>query len=353
MMEEYASITKNDVWEVVPRPEDKRVVGSKWIYKAKHAAHESVDKYKACFVTKGFSQREGVDYEETFAHVARYSSIRAVISLAAEKGRRVHQMDVKAAFLNGVVEEEVYVEHPEGFEVGSRETHVCRLRRALYGLKQAPRAWYSRIDSYLREMGFQRSEADPNLYFLAGEKPLILVLYVDDLFLTGDEQLIADCKVNLAAEFEMKYLGLMHYFLGLEVWQKDGCFFLRQGKYAVEILRRFGMMDCRPMSTPLVTNWRKIDVSDSKTVDPTVYRQLIGSLMYLVNTRPDISFAINSLSQFMVEPRRVHWIVVKHVLHYLRGTMEYGLLYEGSGGVTLAGFIDVDWAGCFMIVLRL
>ena len=126
-------------------------------------------------------------------------------------------MDVKTAFLNGVIEEEEYVEQPEGFEVGKRETHVCKLRRALHGLKQAPRAWYSRIDSYLREMGFQGSVADPNLYFLARKNPLILVLYVDDLFLTGDEQLIADCKVNLATEFEMKDLGLMHYFLGLEV----------------------------------------------------------------------------------------------------------------------------------------
>jgi hypothetical protein len=263
MMEEYASIMKNDVWEVVPRPEGKKVVGSKWIYKVKHAADGSVDKYKERFAAKGFSQREGVDYEETFASVARYSSIRIVFSLAAEMGWHVHQMDVKIAFLNGVVEE-VYVEQPEGFEVGDRETHVYRLRRALYGFKQAPRAWYSRIDNYLREMGFQRSEADPNLYFLAGEVPLILVLYVDDLFLTGDEQLIADYKANLAAKFEMKYLGLMHYFLGLEVWQTDGRFFLGQGKYAVEILRRFRMMDCRPMSTPLVTHLRKIDASDSR-----------------------------------------------------------------------------------------
>jgi hypothetical protein len=134
------------------------------------------------------------------------------------------------------------------------------------------------------------------LYFLAGEVPLILVLYVDDLFLTGDEQLIADCKANLAVEFEMKELGMMHYFLGLEFWQQNGRFFLEQGKYTVEILRRFKMKNCRPMSMPLVTNWRKIDASDSKTVDPIVYRQLIGSLMYLVNTRPDISFAVNSLS---------------------------------------------------------
>jgi hypothetical protein len=255
-------------------------------------------------------------------------------------------MDVKTAFLNGVVEEEVYVEQPEGFEVGSRETHVCRLRRVLYGLKQAPWAWSSRIDSYLREMGFQWSEADPNLYFLAGEVPLILVLYVDDLFLTGDEQLIADCKANLVAEFEMKDLGLMHYFFGLEVWQQDGRFFLGQGKYTMEILCRFKMIDSRPMSMLLVMNWRKIDASDSKTIDPIVYRQLIGSLMYLVNTQPNIIFAVNSLSQFMVDPRRVHWIALKHVLRYLRGTVEYGLLYDSNGAVRLESFTDVDWAGC-------
>ena len=140
----------------------------------------------------------------------------------------------------------------------------------------------------------------------------------------------------------MKDLGLMHYFLGLEVWQHDGRFFLGHGKYTMEILHRFKMIDCRPMSTPLVTNWRKIDASDSKTTDPIVHRQLIGSLMYLVNTRPDINFAVNSLSQFMVDPQRVHWIAAKHVLRYLSGTMEYGLLYECSGGVRLAGFIDVD-----------
>jgi hypothetical protein len=186
------------------------------------------------------------------------------------------------------------------------------------------------------------AEVDPNLYFLTGEAPLILVLYVDDLFLTRDEQLIADWKTNLTIEFEMKDLGLMHYFLGLEVWQQDGLFFLGQRKYLVEILRRFRMTDCRPMSTPIVTNWRKIDTSDSKTIDPTVYRQLIGSFMYLVNTWLYISFAVKSLSQFMVDPRRVHWIVAKHVLRYLRGTVEYGLLYECSGGVRLAGFTDAD-----------
>jgi hypothetical protein len=201
MMQEYASIMKNNIWEVAPRPEGKRVVGSRWIYKVKHAADGSMEKYKACFVAKGFALKQGVNYEETLAPMARYSSIRAVMTLAARMGWRVHQMDVKIAFLNGVIKEEVFIEQLEGFEAGDRETHVCKLRRALYGLKQAPQAWYSRIDSYLREMGFHRIEADPNPYFLASEVPLKLALYVDDLFLTGDEQLIAECKANLATEY--------------------------------------------------------------------------------------------------------------------------------------------------------
>ena len=136
------------------RPQGKKVVGSRWIYKVKHAADESVEKYKACFVAKGFSQKKGIAYEETFALAARYSSIQTIILLAAEMGWRVHQMDVKTAFLNGVIEEEVYIEQTEGFDVENMEMCVCRLHRALYLLKQAPRAWYSRIDSYLREMGF-------------------------------------------------------------------------------------------------------------------------------------------------------------------------------------------------------
>jgi hypothetical protein len=219
MMEEYNSIMKNDVWEVVPRPEGKSVVTSKWLYKLKHAVDGSTEKYKAHFVARGFSQIEGVDYDETFASVARYTSIRAVISITAEMGWKIHQMDVKTAFLNGLIEEEVYIEQPLGFEVHGRESHVCRLKKALYGLKQALRAWYSRIDAYLQQLGFEKSEADPNLYFIVvGEDPLILLLYVDDLFITGTERLISSCKESFASEFEMTDIGLMHYFLGLEVW---------------------------------------------------------------------------------------------------------------------------------------
>ena len=199
MVEEYNSIMVNDVWEVVPRPQDRSMVGSRWIYKIKYVADGSVEKYKARFVAKGYAQKEGIDYEETFAPVAKYTSIRTVISLAAQMGWEIHQMDVKTAFLNEVIEVEVYIEQPEGFETHEKKSHVCRLTKALNGLKQAPRAWYGRIDGYLQKMGFVKSDADLNLYYLVVEnEPLILVLYVDDLFLTGSSRLIRDCKKNLA-----------------------------------------------------------------------------------------------------------------------------------------------------------
>ena len=161
MMDEYHSIMKNDVWEIVPIPEGKSMVTSRWLYKLKHAADGSVEKYKARFVARGFSQVEGIDYDETFVSVAQYTFIKALISIAAEMGWKIHQMDVKTAFLNGIIQEEIYVEQPQGFEIHERESHVCRLKKSLYGLKQAPRAWYSRIDSYLQRMRFHKSEAEP------------------------------------------------------------------------------------------------------------------------------------------------------------------------------------------------
>ena len=207
------------MWEIVLRPKGKSVVTSRWLYKVKFAADGNVEKYKARFVARGFSQIEGVDYGETFAPVARYTSIRSVIALAAEMGWRIHQMDVKTAFLHGEIEEEIYIEQPQGFESHDADTHVCRLKKALYGLKQAPRAWYSRIDTYLQQLGFRKNEADSNLYYIVVDgELLILVLYVDDLFITGSLNLIQGCKRDLASEFAMKDIELMNYFLGLEVW---------------------------------------------------------------------------------------------------------------------------------------
>jgi hypothetical protein len=242
MTEEYHSILKNDVWDVVPRLEGKSVVTPRWIYKIKHAVDGSIEKYKARFVARGFSQIEGVKYDKTFAPIARYTSIRSIIALAASMGWKLHQMNVKTTFLNGEIEEEVYIEQPEGFVVHNEKSHVCGLKKALYGLKQTSHAWYENMDGFLMSLGFNKSAVDPNLYYhIDGNECPILFLYVDDLFLTGSERLIVECKQALTAKFEMKDLSLMHYFLGLEVWQGIDEIFLSQGKYTMETLKKFSM----------------------------------------------------------------------------------------------------------------
>ena len=190
------------------------------IYKIKHVADGSIEKYKERFLTRGFSQKEGRYYEETLAPVAKYTSIISILALAATVTKwKIQQMDVRTSFLNGVVEEEVYVEQPLGFETHDSESHVCRLKKALYGLKQAPRTWYNRIDSFLSSLGFTKSKVDSNLYYKVEDgNPVMLLLYVDDLLVTGMDGLIVDTKWKLASEFEIKDLGMMHYFLGMEVW---------------------------------------------------------------------------------------------------------------------------------------
>jgi len=191
--------------------------------------------------------------------------------------------------------------------IHGKESHVCKLKIVLYGLKMTPRAWYGKIDSFLMRLGFTKSDADPNIYYkIEDDFPFILVLYVDDMFLTGDDKLIDECKREFTSYFKMKDLGLMHYFLGLEVWKSPDEIFLSQGKYTIEILQIFEMMDCKSMATPMVMNLNLLSDSYSYLFDPMMYKQLIRYLMHLVNTNPDIFFAVNTLSQCMVEPRHVH-----------------------------------------------
>jgi hypothetical protein len=204
------------------------------------------------------------------------------------------------------------------------------------------------IDGFLKILGFQKSDVDANMYFkVRGNQPVILIMYVDDLFITRDEGIIAWCKREITSKFDMKDLGLMHYFLGLEVWQRQGEIFLAQGKYTMDVLKSFGMMDCKSMSTPMVTNLRKLHDSDtgSDFVDPTMYRKLIGSLMYMIHTKLDICYAMISLSQFMTEPRHRNWVETKHILRYLRGTITYGMRYTSSGGLFMHGYADANWVG--------
>jgi len=309
MAKEYESIMKNDVWVVVPRPKGNSIVTLKWLYKNKHGVDGRIEKYKERFVARGFSQKEGEYYDEIFGHVAQYTTIRSIVALAPSQGWTLHQMDVKISFLHGILQGEVYVEQPKGFEVKGKKNQVWRLKKALYGLKQAPRAWYVRIDSHLVKLQFTRNNVDSNLYFKVVQRmPLILVLYVDDLFLTSSEPLMLKCKRDLTSKFEMKDIALMHCFLGLEVWQRLGEIFHSQGKYIPKLLERFGIVECKSLATPMEMNFKKLcgDVVGPDLANPSEYRQLIGALMFLLNTRSDICFAVNTLNQFMNEPLHSH-----------------------------------------------
>eukprot|EP00253_Pinus_taeda_P029567 PITA_29567 len=317
MNEEYHSLLANDKWDLVPLPKGRKLVRCKWVYRTKYGPDGKVDKHKARLVAKGFSQVEGIDYTETFSPVAKMNSIRLVLSLAASLKWEVHQMDVKSAFLHGDLHEEIYMEQPIGF-VQTDSSLVCRLKKSLYGLKQAPRAWYAKMDSFLLESGFSRCFSDNTVYTKeVGNSLIILVLYVDDLILTGsDPNLINHVKSSLKKKFEMTDLGHLHYFLGLQVLQSKEGISLSQSKYACDILRHFHMEDCKPAPSPFQSGVKLFVSCTSPEVDATLYRQLVGKLLYLTHTRPDLSFVVGLVARFIAKAAPL-----------------------------LVGFIDSDWAG--------
>jgi hypothetical protein len=242
-------------------------------------------------------------------------------------------------------EEEVDVEQPPGFVIPGSESKVCRLRKALYGLKQAPRAWYQRIDTFFTSIGLERSPSDANLYVFSEEGlHMVVILYVDDLIITGSHQKrISHTQELLRREFEMTDLGLMHFCLGIEVWQEPSNIFISHSKYAGEILKVFVMTECKSVGTPMEVNLKLSAEDASPLVDERLYRKLVGSLIFLCNTRPDISYSVGVLSRFSNKPRENHWNAGMRILRYLKGTQGYGINY--STGKTLIGFCDSDWAG--------
>lgn len=241
MKDELRMIEKNDTWELVDRPQNRKIIGVKWVYRTKLNADGSVNKHKARLVAKGYNQVFGVDFSETFAPVARLETIRMLLALSAQKGWKLYQLDVKSAFLNGFLQEEIYVEQPEGFLVKGKEEKVYKLKKALYGLKQAPRAWYSRVDVYLQSLGFAKSPSEATLYVKKSDTNIIVVsIYVDDLLVAGsNEKLVNEFKADMFKAFEMTDLGLLSYFLGLEVKQSAHEVFIYQQKFAKKILRSF------------------------------------------------------------------------------------------------------------------
>jgi len=247
------------------------------------------------------------------------NTIRTIISLVASYKWEIHQMDVKSSFLNGNLSEEIYMQQPLGFIIAKTSSLVCKLNKSLYGLKQAPRAWYEKNDTYFSKNGFKRCIYDPNLYVKNfGDDILIIVVYLDDLIIIGNQLIsIQKLKENLKNEFEMTDLGLLHYFLGLQIWHMADGIFLSQPKYASNLLARFHMNDCKESPSPFQSGVNLIVDCNTPLVDSTLYRQLVGSLIYLTHSQPDISFAVSMVSRFMQKPHESHWLVAKRILRYI------------------------------------
>ncbi|KAI5314280.1 hypothetical protein L3X38_043456 [Prunus dulcis] len=295
MKAELGMIEKNNTCELVDRPFDKPVIGVKWVYKVKLNLDGTVQKNKARLVAKGYSQKPGIDYNETFAPAARLDTIRTLIALAAQKEWSLYQLDVKSAFLNGILKEEVYVEQPQGYDQKNKETKVYKLKKALYGLKQAPKAWYDEIDAYFNNAGLKKSSSEATLYV----------------------------KTNDTAD---RYI------------------FIHQKKYAMKLLEKFGMKDCKSVAIPLVVNEKLCKEDGSEAANESEFRQIVGSLLYLTATRSDVMFASSLLARFMHNPTKKHLGTAKRVLRYIQGTLDFGIEFVKGKTSTLIGYCDSDWA---------
>eukprot|EP00253_Pinus_taeda_P030206 PITA_30206 len=262
-------------------------------------------------------------------------TVRIVLSIAAQHKWKIYQMDVKSAFLNGVLKKEVYVEQPPGYEVAGQEHKVCKMKKALYGLKQAPRAWYNRINAYLIENGFDKCDGEPTLYIKENDgKIIIVVLYVDDLiFTSNDAFLIVDFKKLMKSEFEMTDLGFLRYFLGIEVDQIENCVFISQDKYVEALLKRFNMQNSKATVTPTVMGLKLTKEDSNKDFNPKLYKSIVDNLMYLTATRPDIMHVVSLISRFMERPKETHWQASKRILRKI--TLGY-VFHMRSGAISWA-----------------
>jgi hypothetical protein len=347
MLDEMTSIEASGTWNLVELPARAKPIGLKWVYKVKKDASGIVTKHKARLVAKGYVQRQGIDYDEVFAPVARLESVRLLLAHAACQGWAVHHMDVKSAFLNGVLQEEVYVAQPPGFVLRGQENKVLRLIKALYGLRQAPRAWYAKLDKSLIGLGFRRSPSEHAVYLRgAGARRLVVGVYVDDLIIAGGNQVDIDTfKGQMKATFKMSDLGLLHYYLGLEVSQTEAGITICQSSYAAKILETAGLTGCNPSATPMEPRLKLSKVSSAPAIDSSMYRSVVGSLRYLVNSRPDLTYSVGYISRFMENPTTEHLAAMKRVLRYVAGTLHFGCCYKRKKNPQLVGYSDSDMAG--------
>ncbi|WJX33335.1 hypothetical protein P8452_21550 [Trifolium repens] len=347
MQEELNQFERSEVWDLVPRLEDVNVIGTKWVYKNKSDENGTVTRNKARLVAQGYTQIEGLDFDETFAPVARLESIRLLLGVACILKFKLYQMDVKSAFLNGYLQEEVYVEQPKGFVDPEHPNYVYKLKKALYGLKQAPRAWYERLTQFLEEQGYRKGGSDKTM-FVKQEKGKFIIaqIYVDDIVFGGmSNTMVQHFVQQMQSEFEMSLVGELTYFLGLQIKQMDDTIFISQSKYARNIIKKFGMDNATHKRTPAPTHLKLTKDEKGISVDQSLYRSMIGSLLYLTASRPDITYAVGVCARYQADPKVSHLTQVKRILKYVNGTSDYGIMYSHCENSTLYGYCDADWAG--------
>ncbi|KAK2456484.1 hypothetical protein QL285_003845 [Trifolium repens] len=324
MQEELNQFKRNEVWNLVPRPDVVNVIGTKWVYRNISDKSGDVTKNKARLVAQEYSQIEGVDFDENFAPVARLESIWLLLGVACILKFKLFQMDVKSAFLNGYLNEEVYVAQPKGFVDPNLPDHVYRLKKALYGLKHAPRAWYERLTKFLLQQGYRKGETDKT-WFVRQEKGKLMIaqIYVDDIVFGGmTNAFVKQFGHQMQSEFEISLVGELTYFLGLQVKQMEDTIFISQSKYAKNIVKKFGMESATHKRTPAATHLKLTKDEKGVSVDQSLYRSIIGSLLYLTASRPDISFAVGVCDRYQAEPKKSHLTQVKRILKYMNGTSD-------------------------------
>jgi len=348
MDEEMTSLHANGTWTLEEAPDDVRPIPVKWIYKIKKDSAGNIERYKARLVAKGFKQREGIDYQEVYAPVSKHTTLRTLLSIVAAQDLELSQLDVKTAFLNGELEEDIYMAQPPGYEEGGPHT-VCHMKKALYGLKQAPRAWHTKLKTEIQRMGFSTSETDPGLFIKNMEDDNVYILvYVDDILIAAkSKDSVKTVKTILMTAFDSRDLGDASYFLGWEIKRDRAKKTLKvsQTKMTTNLIIKYGMDNAKTKTTALSPANKLTKQGEPLDTSTYGYSELIGSLLYLsVCTRPDIAQAVGALARYMSKPTTDHWTTAKGVLRYLAGTVAHGINY-GPSESELEGYCDADYAG--------
>ena len=365
MNEEMSAMRRNGTWTLVKRTPDMNVLGSKWVYKLKRNSNGSIERFKARLVARGFAQIEGVDYEETYAPVMRYKSLRVLLSIANKMNYEIKQMDVVNAFLNAKLSDIVYMDQPPGFNNG-QQNMVCELKKAVYGIKQAPNLWNSELDLFMKTNGFVSCKSDTCMYIrkCTNDNVIIVGIFVDDIVTAYHQDNVGEWiefRTRLMNKYKIKDMGDIELILGMKIVRDRSkrTIMIDQSQYIKKILTRFNMVNSNSVTTPEAIGV-KLSISMSPTSDhekqqmeAIPYREAVGSLLYAaIATRPDISHAVNECAKFVSNPGQEHWTAVKRIMRYLSGTVNKGLCYSNSGTqnnyndiVCVNAYADTDWAG--------